>query len=108
MSSSLAIDRNASSELDMYYMDEDNNKRQSISVEYDSRYTQDFSNKGSGVSVLTIPPNQGVRHCLIVLGYSAGSINTQTGSRCLERGWGYKALSQISFRIGKSNCRSRW
>jgi hypothetical protein len=80
-----------------------NNRRQSIAVEYDTRYTQDFSNKASGVSVLTIPPNQGVRHCLIVLGYNANSINTQTGSRCLERGWGYKAISQISFRIGGSS-----
>ncbi len=90
-------------EIDIYYTDEMNNRRQSIAVEYDTRYTQDFSNKASGVSVLTIPPNQGVRHCLIVLGYNAASINTQTGSRCLERGWGYKAISQISFRIGGSS-----
>ena len=89
--------------LDMYYTDDSNCKKQSIPVEYDTRYTQEFSNKSSGVSVLTIPPNQGVRHCLIVLGYNAASINTQTGSKCLERGWGYKALEQISFRIGGSS-----
>jgi hypothetical protein len=89
--------------LDMYYTDDSNARKQSIPVEYDTRYSQDFSNKASGVSVLTIPPNQGVRHCLIVIGYNAASINTQTGSRCLERGWGYKAIEQISFRIGGSS-----
>jgi hypothetical protein len=89
--------------LDMYYTDDGNCRKQSIPVEYDTRYAQAFSNPASGVSVLTIPPNQGVRHCLIVLGYKAASINTQTGSRALERGWGYKALEQISFRIGGSS-----
>lgn len=102
MSSSQALLR-VGAKLDMYYTDEDNCKKQSIPVEYDTRYRQDFSNKASGVSVLTIPPNQGVRHCLIVLGYNAASINTQTGSRALERGWGYKAIEQISFRIGGSS-----
>lgn len=102
MSSAQALLR-IGSPLDMYYTDDSNARKQSIPVEYDTRYSQDFSNKGSGVSVLTIPPNQGVRHCLIVLGYNAASINTQTGSRCLERGWGYKAIEQISFRIGGSS-----
>ncbi len=89
--------------LDMYYTDDGNCKKQSIPVEYDTRYTQEFSNKAAGVSVLTIPPNQGVRHCLIVLGYNAASINGQLGARALERGWGYKAIEQISFRIGGSS-----
>jgi len=102
MSSAQALLRIGES-LDMYYTDDANCKKQSIPVEYDTRYSQEFSNKSAGVSVLTIPPNQGVRHCLIVLGYSAASINTQTGSRCLERGWGYKAIEQISFRIGGSS-----
>jgi hypothetical protein len=102
MSSSQALLR-VGEKMDIYYTDDANCKKQSIPVEYDTRYRQDFSNKSAGVSVLTIPPNQGVRHCLIVLGYSAASINTQTGSRCLERGWGYKAIEQVSFRIGGSS-----
>lgn len=103
MSSSQALLR-VGEKMDLYYTDDANCKKQSIAVEYDTRYRQDFSNKSAGVSVLTIPPNQGVRHCLIVLGYNASSINTQTGSRSLERGWGYKALANgISFRIGGSS-----
>ena len=89
--------------LDLYYTDDNNCRKQSIPVEYDTRYSQAFSNPNAGVSVLTIPPNQGVRHCVIVLGYNATSINAQTGSRSLERGWGYKAIEQISFRIGGSS-----
>ena len=89
---------------DLYYADPANQLLQKIPVEYDTRFTSDFSNKASGVSVFTIPPNMGVRHVLIVLGYSASSINGQLGARSLERGWGYKALAQgISFRIGGSS-----
>lgn len=88
---------------DLYYTDEKNALKQAIPTEVDTRYRQDFSNKSSGVSVLIIPPNQGVRHAIIVLGYNAASINTQDGNRALERGWGYKAIKQISFRIGGSS-----
>ncbi len=115
MSSSQALLR-VGEKLDLYYTDDTNCRKQSIPVEYDTRYSQDFSNKSSGVSVLTIPPNQGVRHCLIVVGYRAvvavppavqdpNNIAAQTGSRSLERGWGYKAIEQVSFRIGKSSAK---
>jgi len=104
MSSSQALVR-VGEPLDMYYTDHENAKKQAIPVEYDTRYSQDFSNKTAGVSVFTLPPNQGVRHVLIVLGYSAASITAATagGVGALERGWGYAALSQVSFRIGGSS-----
>ena len=89
----------------MYYTDHDNAKKQAIPVEYDTRYSQAFSNPNAGVSVFTLPPNQGVRHVLIVLGYSAAQITAATagGVGVLARGWGYSAISQISFRIGGSS-----
>lgn len=87
----------------LYYAEANNQIVQKIPVEYDTRFKSDFSNKSSGVSVFTIPPNMGVRHVLIVVGYSAATINGQLGARALERGWGYKALSQVSFRIGGSS-----
>lgn len=102
MSSSQALLRVGESR-DLYYTDEKNALKQSIPVEVNTQYRQDFSNKSSGVSVLIIPPNQGVRHAIIVLGYNAASINGQLGARALERGWGYKAINQISFRIGGSS-----
>jgi hypothetical protein len=41
---------------DLYYIDPDNCKVESIPVEYNTRYSQDFSNKSSGTSVFIIPP----------------------------------------------------
>ena len=69
----------------------------------DTRYTQEFSNKSSGTSVFTIPPNQGLSHVVVVLGYNASSVSGQTGNYALARGWGYEAIEQISFRIGGSS-----
>jgi hypothetical protein len=91
--------------LDMYYTDHENCKKQSIPVEYDTRYTQAFTNLTSGVSVFTLPPSQGYRHVVIVLGFNAGSLTAPTagGVNALQRGWGYQAISQLSFRIGGSS-----
>lgn len=104
MSSSQALVR-VGEPVDLYYTDHANCKKQAIPVEYDTRYSQEFSNKQSGVSVMIIPPNQAVRHAVIVLGYSAATITTITanGASALPRGWGYSALQQLSFRIGGSS-----
>jgi len=88
---------------DLYYTDEKNCLKQSVPVDYNTRYSQNFTQTGAGTSVFTIPPNQGVRHCVIVLGYNAGTLSTQNGAYALERGWGYSAIEQISFRIGGSS-----
>ncbi len=88
---------------DLYYAKPDNQILQKIPVEYDTRYVQAFSNPNVGQSTFTIPPNMGVRHVLIVLGYRASSISGQLGAQALERGWGYNAIEQISFRIGGSS-----
>lgn len=89
--------------LDLYYTDTENARKQKTKVEYNTRFRQDFSNKSTGVSVFTIPPGNGLRHVVIVVGYDAASINGQTGDRALPRGWGYQAISQVSFRIGGSS-----
>lgn len=102
MASSQALAR-IGAPIDLYYSDAENAKVQAIPVEYNTRFSQDFSNKGTGVSVFLIPPGNGLRHVVIALGYNAASINTQTGSRALPRGWGYSAISQVSFRIGGSS-----
>lgn len=41
---------------DLYYTDPDNCKVEAIPVEYNTRFTQEFSNKGSGTSTFIIPP----------------------------------------------------
>lgn len=88
---------------DLYYVDPDNCKVESIPVEYNTRFSQDFSNKSSGSSTFIIPPGNGMKHVIICLGYNASSINTQVGENVLPLGWGYNAISQISFRIGGSS-----
>jgi len=88
---------------DLYYIDPDNCKVESIPVEYNTRFSQDFSNKSSGSSTFIIPPGNGLKHVVIALGYNASSINTQIGENVLPLGWGYNAINQISFRIGGSS-----
>ena len=102
MGSSQALAR-IGSPLDMYYADAANAKVQAIPVEYNTRFSQDLANKAAGVSVLLIPAGNGLRHVVICLGYRAASINGQTGYYALERGWGYRALANISFRIAGSS-----
>jgi len=88
---------------DLYYSDPANCKKQSIPVEYNTRFVLELSNKTAGTSVFTIPPGNGIRHIICALGYDAASINTQAGKFALSRGWGYSAIAQISFRVGGSS-----
>lgn len=88
---------------DLYYTDPDNCKVESIPLEYNTRFQQELSNKGSGTSVFTIPPGNGLKHVVVVLGYNASTINTQIGENALHQGWGYSAIDQVSFRIGGSS-----
>lgn len=88
---------------DLYYADEDNTKVESIPVQYNTRFTQDLANKSAGTSVLTIPPNSGVKNVIVVLGWNAASITGQQGLNALPRGWGYRAIQQVSFRIAGSS-----
>ena len=91
--------------IDLFYADHDTQKKQVIPTLTDQRYTQEFSNKSTGTSVLTISPNSGVSHCIAVLGWNASTLRDLSGSAlALNRGWGYEAIEQISFRIGKNFC----
>ena len=62
-----------------------------------------MNNLGGGTNVFTIPPGNGLKHVVIVLKYAAAAINGQLGAQALPRGWGYKALSLVSFRVGGSS-----
>lgn len=88
---------------DLYYTDPANCKVQAIPVEMNTRFRQDFSNKGTGSSTFIIPPGNGLRCPVIVLGYKASTLAGNTGLNALPRGWGYNALQQLSFRIGGSS-----
>ena len=102
MSSAQALVR-VGGPLDVYYQDSDNAKKQVIPTITDQRYTQEFNNKGQGTSVFTIPPNNGISHVLLVMGYNASTVNDISGSFALQRGWGYEDIQQVSFRVGGSS-----
>jgi hypothetical protein len=73
---------------DLYYADEQNTKVESIPVSYNTRFTQNMNNLSAGTNVFTIPPGNGLKHVVIVLGYRAATINGQLGAQALPRGWG--------------------
>lgn len=102
MSSAQALVR-IGSPLDVYYQDSDNAKKQVIPTLLDQRYTTEFNNKGQGTSTFTIPPNNGCSQVLAVLGYSKTQLRDISGCFALQRGWGYEAINQVSFRIGGSS-----
>jgi hypothetical protein len=94
---------------DLYYTDPDNCKVESIPVEYNTRFSQDFSNKLSGSSTFIIPPGNGLKHVVVCLQYAAGNTDVGTiatsasGDYALAVGWGYNAIRQVSFRVGGSS-----
>ena len=98
--SSVALSR-IGSPIDIYYQDAASARVQSIPVEYNTRYSQNFNNNGTGTSVFTIPPGNGVKHVLVTLAYN--DLSAYPGTRSLSRGWGYNAIQQVSFRIGGSS-----
>lgn len=73
---------------DLYYTDPDNCKIEAIPVEYNTRFTNDFTSKSSGTSTFIIPPGNGLKHIVISLGYNAQSLATQIGNNALPQGWG--------------------
>jgi hypothetical protein len=90
---------------DLYYADPENCKVESIPVEYNTRFSQNFSNLSSGSSTFTIPPGNALKHVIVCLGYAAGNaaVAAQTGENALPLGWCYNAISQISWRVGGSS-----
>jgi hypothetical protein len=87
--------------VDLYYPDPETAKKQCFRTSQNSKYLQAFANTGAGTSVFTIPPSNGVQDILVILrlpdltGLSAGL--------GVNRGWGYSAIRQISYRIGGSS-----
>jgi len=90
---------------DLYYTDPDNCKVESISVEYNTRFSQNLTNLSSGSSTFIIPPGNGLKHVVVALGYNGNNaaIRSQVGENSLPRSWCYDAIQQISWRIGGSS-----
>lgn len=91
---------------DLYYSDAANSLVQAIPVEYNTRFRQNFATLGGGQQNMFIPPNSGVKHVVLVLGFDPltnAAFAAQNGSNALPRGWGYRLLANLSWRVGGSS-----
>jgi len=93
---------------DLYYIDEDEARKQAFPCIANTRYLQQFSNLSSGSSTFLIPPANGVQHIIVVLKYTAAQLQTMSTAGSvsgfgLGRGWGYSAINRISVRYGGSS-----
>jgi hypothetical protein len=107
-SASLALDAVKSGHIDLYYSDPMNSLKQSLPVDYDTRFVQAFqSTLTGGQQVLTLPPGAGIRDVILAFGYNAdrmAALNAASGvSYALPKGWGYNAIDRVSWRVAGSS-----
>jgi len=103
MGGSMALTMLNGEKDDLMYASPSSCKVEAIPIEFNTRYVQDLSNKSTGQSTLVIPPGNNIKNVVLTLGWNAGTLAAQTGSRVLERGWAYRAVRNCSFRIGGSS-----
>lgn len=89
--------------IDLYYADPQTAQKQCFRTIQNTRYVQEFTNKSSGSSVFTIPPNNGVQDIILVFEIPANGGGIDYRGAGLNRGWGYSLIKQISFRYGGSS-----
>lgn len=88
---------------DLFYYDHETSKKQIWPTTVNTKYVQQFANLTGGSSVFTIPPNNGVQDVIISLAFNALPSGATTAGLALNRGWGYAAIKQVSFRYGGSS-----
>lgn len=83
--------------VDLYYYDGETSKKQCFPTTQNTKYVVELTNKTSGSSVFTIPPNNGIQDVVVVFGLAA--LGSATGL-ALTNGWGYALIKSVSFRYG--------
>ena len=87
---------------DLYYYDHETSKRQCWPTTQNTKYVQQFNNLGGGSSVFTIPPNNGMQDVICSFSFNPLAAGAGNGL-ALNRGFGYQAIKQVSFRYGGSS-----
>ena len=90
--------------VDLYYYDGETSEKQCFPTTQNTKYVVEFSNKSSGSSVFTIPPQNGIQD--IVCEFQIPALSGSAGQLAaleLPRGWGYALINQVSFRYGGSS-----
>ena len=85
--------------VDLYYPDPETAKKQCFRTSVNTKYIQQFGNLGAGVSVFTIPPQNGIQDIILTFQLPA----TASTGLAVARGWAYALIKQISYRIGGSS-----
>lgn len=86
--------------VDMYYPDPETAKKQCFRTSTNTKFIQQFANLGAGVSVFTIPPQNGIQD--VILQFQLPTLPSSAGL-AVPRGWGYALIKQISYRVGGSS-----
>jgi len=86
---------------DLYYPDPETAQKQCYRTSQNTRFIQGFQNLSGGSQTLTIPPNNGIQD--IVLSMTLATLPSGSTGYSLPRGWGYSAISRISYRYGKNS-----
>ena len=90
--------------VDLYYADPETAQKQCFRTVQNTRYVQQFANLSGGSSVFTIPPNTGVQDIIVIMELPAdGVAGADYRGAGINRGWGYSAIKQVSFRYGGSS-----
>jgi hypothetical protein len=84
-------------EVDTYYYGDSNSQKQIFNCIVNTKFTQEFTNRGAGTSSFTISPYQGVSDIVCNFTLGAGSPTAN-----LPQGWGYSLINQVSVRYGSS------
>jgi len=92
-------------ERDLFYNDKDSTLRQSINVEYDTRFVQAFQTLNGGQQVIVIPPGNGLKHAVAVFKFAAASLAGLAANPvyALQKSWAYELISSVSWRVGGSS-----
>ena len=73
-----------------YYADPETAQKQCFRTIQNTRYVQEFTNKSSGSSVFTIPPNNGIQDIILTFEIPANGVGgVDYRAAGLNRGWGY-------------------
>lgn len=86
---------------DIYYPDPETAHKQCFRTSVNTKFVQQFANLAGGVSIFTIPPNNGVQDIVITL--RLPDLTGAATGLAVPRGWGYALIKQISYRVGGSS-----
>jgi hypothetical protein len=87
--------------VDLYYPDPETAEKQCFRTSVNTKFVQQFANLGAGVSIFTIPPNNGVQDIVITM--RLPDLTSANTGLAVCRGWGYALIKQISYRVGGSS-----